>query len=38
MFLLQQAEVPEDSDDEGDQDEVFGFISMVNITERQVTD
>ncbi|XP_016383673.1 protein BCCIP homolog, partial [Sinocyclocheilus rhinocerous] len=33
--LLQQAEVPEDSDDEADPDEVFGFISMVNLTERQ---
>ncbi|XP_016371889.1 protein BCCIP homolog [Sinocyclocheilus rhinocerous] len=30
-----QAEVPEDSDDEGDPDEVFGVISMVNLTERQ---
>ncbi|KAK7122273.1 hypothetical protein R3I94_019409 [Phoxinus phoxinus] len=33
--VIRQAEVPEDSDDEGDQDEVFGFISMVNLTERQ---
>ena len=37
MFtLLQQAEVPEDSDDD-DPDEVFGFISMLNLTERKVT-
>ncbi|KTF78683.1 hypothetical protein cypCar_00037764 [Cyprinus carpio] len=34
-LLQQQAEVPEDSDDEADPDEVFGFISMVNLTERQ---
>ncbi|TRY55491.1 hypothetical protein DNTS_004138 [Danionella cerebrum] len=33
--VIRQAEVPEDSDDEGDPDEVFGFISMVNLTERQ---
>uniref|UniRef100_A0A673MFS6 Protein BCCIP homolog n=1 Tax=Sinocyclocheilus rhinocerous TaxID=307959 RepID=A0A673MFS6_9TELE len=32
---IHQAEVPEDSDDEGDPDEVFGVISMVNLTERQ---
>lgn len=36
VFLLQQAEVPEDSDDE-DPDEVFGFITMLNLTERKVT-
>ncbi|XP_063048646.1 BRCA2 and CDKN1A-interacting protein-like, partial [Engraulis encrasicolus] len=34
LFLAQQAEVPEDSDDE-DPDEVFGFISLVNLTERK---
>uniref|UniRef100_A0A8C1X9B1 BRCA2 and CDKN1A interacting protein n=1 Tax=Cyprinus carpio TaxID=7962 RepID=A0A8C1X9B1_CYPCA len=33
--VIRQAEVPEDSDDEADPDEVFGFISMVNLTERQ---
>lgn len=33
---LQQAEVPEDSDDD-DPDEVFGFITMLNLTERKVT-
>lgn len=33
---FQQAEVPEDSDDD-DPDEVFGFISMLNLTERKVT-
>lgn len=31
----QQAEVPEDSDDD-DPDEVFGFITMLNLTERKV--
>lgn len=36
VTLLQQAEVPEDSDDE-DPDEVFGLISMLNLTERKVT-
>ncbi|XP_051968971.1 protein BCCIP homolog [Xyrauchen texanus] len=33
--VIRQAEVPEDSDDEGDPDEVFGFISMLNLTERE---
>lgn len=33
---FQQAEVPEDSDDD-DPDEVFGFITMLNLTERKVT-
>lgn len=33
--FLQQAEVPEDSDDD-DPDEVFGFITMLNLTERKV--
>uniref|UniRef100_A0A8C2JED7 Protein BCCIP homolog n=1 Tax=Cyprinus carpio TaxID=7962 RepID=A0A8C2JED7_CYPCA len=33
--VIRQAEVPEDSDDEADPDKVFGFISMVNLTERQ---
>ncbi|KAJ0015726.1 hypothetical protein NQD34_014016 [Periophthalmus magnuspinnatus] len=32
--VIRQAEVPEDSDDE-DPDEVFGFISMINLTERK---
>uniref|UniRef100_A0A8C7Z1N7 Protein BCCIP homolog n=1 Tax=Oryzias sinensis TaxID=183150 RepID=A0A8C7Z1N7_9TELE len=32
--VIRQAEVPEDSDDE-DPDEVFGFISMLNLTERK---
>ena len=37
MFCCQQAEVPEDSDDDEDPaDEVFGFISMLNLTERKV--
>lgn len=34
--MLQQAEVPEDSDDDDDPDEVFGFITMLNLTERKV--
>ncbi|XP_061763544.1 protein BCCIP homolog isoform X2 [Nerophis ophidion] len=33
--VVKQAEVPEDSDDE-DPDEVFGFITMLNLTERKV--
>lgn len=32
--VVKQAEVPEDSDD-NDPDEVFGFISMLNLTERK---
>ncbi|KAL4640167.1 BRCA2 and CDKN1A-interacting protein [Arapaima gigas] len=32
--VIRQAEVPEDSDDD-DPDEVFGFISLVNLTERK---
>lgn len=36
ITLLQQADVPEDSDDD-DPDEVFGFITMLNLTERKVT-
>lgn len=35
--VLQQAEVPEDSDDDGDPDEVFGLTTMLNLTERKVT-
>lgn len=34
--MLQQAEVPEDSDEDDDPDEVFGFITMLNLTERKV--
>lgn len=34
--VVMQAEVPEDSDDE--DDEVFGFISLFNLTERQDTE
>ncbi|KAM6951403.1 protein BCCIP homolog [Aplochiton taeniatus] len=33
--VIRQAEVPEDSDNEGDLDEVFGFISLLNLTERK---
>ncbi|KAM9426255.1 protein BCCIP homolog isoform 2-T2 [Pholidichthys leucotaenia] len=32
--VIRQAEVPEDSDDE-DPDEVFGFITVLNLTERK---
>ncbi|XP_077595039.1 protein BCCIP homolog [Stigmatopora nigra] len=32
--VIKQAEVPEDSDDD-DPDEVFGFITMINLTERK---
>ncbi|XP_054593306.1 protein BCCIP homolog [Nothobranchius furzeri] len=32
--VIKQAEVPEDSDDD-DPDEVFGFIAMLNLTERK---
>ncbi|XP_069720270.1 BRCA2 and CDKN1A-interacting protein [Phaenicophaeus curvirostris] len=36
--IIKQAEVQEDSsDDDGDDDEVFGFISCVNLTERKGT-
>lgn len=35
--VLQQAEVPEDSDDDGEPDEVFGLTTMLNLTERKVT-
>uniref|UniRef100_A0A4W5LHL6 BRCA2 and CDKN1A interacting protein n=1 Tax=Hucho hucho TaxID=62062 RepID=A0A4W5LHL6_9TELE len=35
--VIRQAEVPEDSEeDEDPADEVFGFISMLNLTERKV--
>ncbi|KAG2463312.1 BCCIP protein, partial [Polypterus senegalus] len=34
--VIRQAEVPEDSDDE-DADEVYGFISLLNLTERKGT-
>uniref|UniRef100_A0A3Q0QTS6 Protein BCCIP homolog n=1 Tax=Amphilophus citrinellus TaxID=61819 RepID=A0A3Q0QTS6_AMPCI len=33
--VIKQAEVPEDSDDDDDLDEVFGFITMLNLTERK---
>ncbi|XP_013862499.1 protein BCCIP homolog [Austrofundulus limnaeus] len=33
--VIKQAEVPEDSDDDEDPDEVFGFITMLNLTERK---
>lgn len=34
-ICLQQAELPDDSDNE-DPDEVFGFISIINLTDRKV--
>lgn len=33
--VIKQAEAPEDSDDDDDPDEVFGFITMLNLTERK---
>ncbi|XP_056152619.1 protein BCCIP homolog isoform X2 [Lampris incognitus] len=33
--VVKQAEVPEDSDNDDDPDEVFGFITMLNLTERK---
>ncbi|KAG7264136.1 hypothetical protein CRUP_018678 [Coryphaenoides rupestris] len=33
--VLRQAEVPDDSDGDDNPDEVFGFISMLNLTERK---
>ncbi|XP_006630473.1 protein BCCIP homolog [Lepisosteus oculatus] len=35
--VIRQGEVPEDSDDDDDPDEVFGFISLLNLTERKDT-
>ncbi|KAG8435491.1 hypothetical protein GDO86_013429 [Hymenochirus boettgeri] len=35
--VIKQAEGQEESDDEGDEDEVFGFISLLNLTERKGT-
>ena len=36
FFLKQQTDVSEDSDDDVDEDEIFGFISLLNLTERKV--
>nr|KAF6322062.1 BRCA2 and CDKN1A interacting protein [Pipistrellus kuhlii] len=36
-LLQQQTDVSEDSDDDVDGDEVFGFISLLNLTERKGT-
>ncbi|TNN03433.1 protein BCCIP homolog [Takifugu flavidus] len=33
--VVRQAEVPEDSDDDGEPDEVFGLTTMLNLTERK---
>ncbi|KAM9133169.1 BRCA2 and CDKN1A-interacting protein [Pangshura tecta] len=35
--VIKQAEVQEESDDEDEEDEVFGFISLLNLTERKGT-
>ena len=32
-----KTDVSEDSDDEVDEDEIFGFISLLNLTERKVS-
>ncbi|XP_053168844.1 BRCA2 and CDKN1A-interacting protein isoform X2 [Hemicordylus capensis] len=36
--VIKQAEVLDESDDDDDDDEVFGFISLLNLTERQGTE
>ncbi|XP_033886403.3 BRCA2 and CDKN1A-interacting protein-like [Acipenser ruthenus] len=33
--VIRQADIPEDSDNDDDIDEVFGFISLLNLTERK---
>ncbi|XP_062435571.1 BRCA2 and CDKN1A-interacting protein isoform X1 [Rhea pennata] len=35
--IIKQAEIQEDSGDDDDEDEVFGFISLLNLTERKDT-
>ncbi|XP_039337701.1 BRCA2 and CDKN1A-interacting protein isoform X4 [Mauremys reevesii] len=35
--VIKQAEVQDESDDEDEEDEVFGFISLLNLTERKGT-
>ncbi|XP_050659735.1 BRCA2 and CDKN1A-interacting protein isoform X2 [Macaca thibetana thibetana] len=35
--VIKQTDVSEDSDDDVDEDEVFGFISLLNLTERKGT-
>uniref|UniRef100_A0A8B9WZU4 BRCA2 and CDKN1A interacting protein n=1 Tax=Bos mutus grunniens TaxID=30521 RepID=A0A8B9WZU4_BOSMU len=35
--VIKQTDVSEDSDDEVDEDEIFGFISLLNLTERKGT-
>ncbi|KAM5243405.1 BRCA2 and CDKN1A-interacting protein isoform 7-T7 [Hipposideros larvatus] len=35
--VIKQTEVSEDSDDDVDEDEIFGFISLLNLTERKGT-
>lgn len=37
FFLKQQTDASEDSDDDVDEDEIFGFISLLNLTERKGT-
>ncbi|EFB30101.1 hypothetical protein PANDA_004216, partial [Ailuropoda melanoleuca] len=35
--VIKQTDVSEDSDDDVDEDEIFGFISLLNLTERKGT-
>lgn len=35
--VIKQTDVSEDSDEEVDEDEIFGFISLLNLTERKVS-
>ncbi|XP_044515176.1 BRCA2 and CDKN1A-interacting protein [Gracilinanus agilis] len=36
--VIQQTDVPEESDDEDGEEEIFGFISLLNLTERKGTE
>ncbi|XP_067858451.1 protein BCCIP homolog isoform X2 [Heptranchias perlo] len=38
MLMFQQAEILDESGDEADEDDVFGFISVLNLTERKGTE
>nr|XP_017206251.1 BRCA2 and CDKN1A-interacting protein isoform X2 [Oryctolagus cuniculus] len=35
--VIKQTDISEDSDDDMDEDEIFGFISLLNLTERKVS-